>query len=99
MATEFLEDHPELDAIFASASGGGMIAGISVATKNIKPSAKGGPLVSEWVGRWTSGWVGGWVGEWEGGWVSEWVGGGGGSLHENESNTFEKRCHCGAFPT
>ena len=51
MATEFLEDHPELDAIFASASGGGMIAGISVATKNIKPSAKGGPLVSEWVGR------------------------------------------------
>ena len=41
MAAEFFEDVPDLDAIFATASGGGMISGICVATKAIRPKSKG----------------------------------------------------------
>ncbi|XP_077995995.1 serine racemase-like [Glandiceps talaboti] len=40
MAVELLEQVPDLDAIVASVSGGGMVAGICVAAKHIKPNIK-----------------------------------------------------------
>ena len=41
MAVELLEQVPDLDAILVSASGGGMISGISIAAKSIKKDIKG----------------------------------------------------------
>lgn len=41
IATEFLNQVPQLDAIFVPVSGGGMAAGIAVAAKAIKPDIKG----------------------------------------------------------
>jgi threonine dehydratase len=38
---EFLEQVPELDAILVPSSGGGMVAGIAIAAKSIKPDVKG----------------------------------------------------------
>ena len=38
---EFLEQVPELDAILVPVSGGGMISGIAIAAKAIKPNIKG----------------------------------------------------------
>ncbi len=40
VAVEFLEQIPHLDAILVSVSGGGLISGISVYAKSIKPSIK-----------------------------------------------------------
>ncbi|XP_077996136.1 serine racemase-like [Glandiceps talaboti] len=40
MGVELLEQVPDLDAIVAPVSGGGMIAGICIAAKHIKPSIK-----------------------------------------------------------
>lgn len=40
IATEFLNQVPQLDAIFVPVSGGGMAAGIAVAAKAIKPDIK-----------------------------------------------------------
>ncbi|XP_012943830.1 probable serine racemase [Aplysia californica] len=40
IATEFLEEVPDLDAILVSVSGGGMAAGVCVAAKSIKPDIK-----------------------------------------------------------
>ena len=40
MALEFLEQVPELDAILVSVSAGGMLSGICVAAKAIRPSIK-----------------------------------------------------------
>ncbi|CAG2251090.1 SRR [Mytilus edulis] len=40
MAVELLEEVPDLDAILVSASGGGMISGISIAAKAIKENIK-----------------------------------------------------------
>ena len=40
MAVELLEQVPELDAILVPVSGGGMLAGICVAAKAIKPNIK-----------------------------------------------------------
>lgn len=40
MAVELLEQVPDLDAILVSASGGGMISGISIAAKSIKKDIK-----------------------------------------------------------
>ena len=39
-ALEFLEEFPELDAMTAPCSGGGLFAGVSTAAKSIKPSIK-----------------------------------------------------------
>lgn len=41
IAVEFLEQVPELDAILVPTSGGGMVAGIAIAAKSIKPDIKG----------------------------------------------------------
>lgn len=41
MALELLEQVPDLDAILVSASGGGMISGISIVAKSIKKDIKG----------------------------------------------------------
>ena len=41
MAVELLEQEPDLDAILVPISGGGMISGISIATKSISPKTKG----------------------------------------------------------
>ena len=41
---EFLEQVPELDAILVPVSGGGMISGIAIAAKAIKPNIKGRPM-------------------------------------------------------
>ena len=38
---EFLEQIPQLDAILVPTSGGGMVAGIAVAAKSIKPDIRG----------------------------------------------------------
>jgi serine racemase len=40
IATEFLSQVPDLDVIVGSVSVGGMLAGISVAAKSIKPGIK-----------------------------------------------------------
>ena len=40
MAVELLEQVPRLDAILVPVSGGGMLAGICVAAKAIKPNIK-----------------------------------------------------------
>ena len=40
MALEFLEQVPDLDAILVPVSAGGMLAGICVAAKSIKPNIK-----------------------------------------------------------
>ncbi|KAK3084682.1 hypothetical protein FSP39_017330 [Pinctada imbricata] len=40
IAIEFLQQVPDLDAILVSTSGGGMISGIAVAAKHIKPDIK-----------------------------------------------------------
>lgn len=40
IALEFLEQVPELDAILVPTSGGGMIAGIAIAAKSVKPDIK-----------------------------------------------------------
>ncbi|XP_050410098.1 serine racemase [Patella vulgata] len=40
IAMEFLEQVPDLDAILVSVSGGGMISGIAIAAKHIKPGIK-----------------------------------------------------------
>ncbi|XP_060561650.1 probable serine racemase [Ruditapes philippinarum] len=40
IAVEFLEQVPELDAILVPSSGGGMVAGIAIAAKFIKPDVK-----------------------------------------------------------
>lgn len=41
IALEFLEQVPDLDAILVPVSGGGMISGIAIAAKAIKPDIKG----------------------------------------------------------
>jgi hypothetical protein len=41
IAIEFLKQVPDLDAILVPTSGGGMIAGIAIAAKAIKPDIKG----------------------------------------------------------
>ena len=41
MAVEFLKQVPDLDAILVPTSGGGMISGIAIAAKTIKPDIKG----------------------------------------------------------
>lgn len=38
---EFLKQVPDLDAILVPTSGGGMVAGIAIAAKSIKPDIKG----------------------------------------------------------
>ena len=43
MALEFMEQVPDLDALLVPVSGGGMLAGICVTAKSIKPNIK-----SEW---------------------------------------------------
>lgn len=40
IALEILEEHPEVEAIVAPVGGGGMISGIAIAAKAIKPSIK-----------------------------------------------------------
>ncbi|KAH3883199.1 hypothetical protein DPMN_007153, partial [Dreissena polymorpha] len=40
IAVEFLEQIPQLDAILVPTSGGGMVAGIAVAAKSIKPDIR-----------------------------------------------------------
>lgn len=40
MAIEMLEQNPEIDAIVASVGGGGLISGIAIAAKSIKPTIK-----------------------------------------------------------
>ena len=40
MALEILEEHPECEAIVAPVGGGGMISGIAIAAKALKPSIK-----------------------------------------------------------
>ena len=40
IATEFLNQVPDLDAILVPISGGGMTSGIAVATKGIRPECK-----------------------------------------------------------
>ena len=40
MALEMLEQNPDLDAIVAPVGGGGMISGIAIAAKHLKPSIK-----------------------------------------------------------
>ena len=41
IAVEFLDQVPELDAVLVPVSGGGMISGIAIAAKAIKPQIKG----------------------------------------------------------
>ena len=40
MAIEFFEQVPELDAIMTPLGGGGMLSGVAIATKHIRPTAK-----------------------------------------------------------
>ena len=40
MALEILEEHPECEAIVAPVGGGGMISGVAIAAKALKPSIK-----------------------------------------------------------
>lgn len=41
IALEFLDQVPDLDAILVPTSGGGMVSGIAIAAKSIKPDIKG----------------------------------------------------------
>ena len=41
IATEFLEQVPDLDALLVPISGGGMASGVAMATRDISPSTKG----------------------------------------------------------
>lgn len=40
LALEMLEDHPDLDAIIAPVGGGGMMSGVCIAAKGVKPSIR-----------------------------------------------------------
>lgn len=41
IALEFLDQVPDLDTILVPTSGGGMVSGIAIAAKSIKPDIKG----------------------------------------------------------
>jgi len=49
MALELLDEVPNLDAILVPTSGGGMVAGIAIAAKSIKPSIKGKVILYSWL--------------------------------------------------